>query len=72
MEHVRDVEAPLDCVEYRQSGDAAKGEYHCSSCGYGVAIYRTLPQCPMCGGTSWEPAAWSPFARARDAAPLAG
>jgi rubrerythrin len=71
MEQVGDVEAALGAVEFRQSGEAVKGEYHCSSCGYGVAIYRTLPQCPMCGGTSWEPAAWSPFARARDTVPAA-
>ena len=72
MEQAGDVEVTLDAVEYRQAGDPAKGEYHCSSCGYGVAIYRALPLCPMCGGTSWEPAAWSPFARARDATPVAG
>ncbi len=56
-----------DFVDFRHSGDQAKGEYHCSSCGYGVAISRTLPICPMCSGTSWESAAWSPFARARGA-----
>ncbi len=50
-------------VEFFSTGDAVKGEYHCSSCGYGVAVYRTLPRCPMCGGTVWEPAAWSPFGR---------
>jgi hypothetical protein len=71
MEQARDVEAALGWVDCRQSGESAKGEYHCSSCGYGVAIYRTLPLCPMCGGTSWEAADWSPFARARDAAPVA-
>ena len=69
MEHVGDADLSLDWVDLRQSGESAKGEFHCSSCGYGVAIYRTLPLCPMCGGTSWEPAAWRPFARARDAAP---
>ena len=72
MQQAEDVEAALDIVEQRHSGEAAKGEYHCSSCSYGVTIYRTLPRCPMCGGTSWEPAAWSPFARARESAPIPG
>ncbi len=71
MEQAGDVEAALGWVEFRQAGEQVKGEYHCSSCGYGVAIYRTLPLCPMCGGTSWEATAWSPFARARDAVPAA-
>ena len=72
MVQAEDVEAELDYVEYRQSGEPVKGEFHCCSCGYGVAIYRALPPCPMCGGTSWEQAAWSPFARAREATPAAG
>ncbi len=65
MEQAEDVEAEvaLDWVEYRHSGEAVKGEFHCSSCGYGVAIYRTLPPCPMCGGRIWEQVPWSPFAR---------
>jgi rubrerythrin len=53
-----------DYVEFRATGDLVKGEYHCSACGYGVAIIRALPLCPMCGGSSWEQAAWSPFSRA--------
>jgi rubrerythrin len=56
---------PLDdYVEFRATGDIVKGEYHCSQCGYGVAIVRALPLCPMCGGSSWEQTAWSPFSRA--------
>jgi rubrerythrin len=51
-------------VHFWTTGDNAKGEYHCSDCGYGVAVYRELPRCPMCGGESWEQTAWSPFARA--------
>lgn len=66
MKQAGDVEAALGWVEFRQTGESAKGEYHCASCGYGIAIYRALPLCPMCGGTSWEAAAWSPFARARE------
>jgi rubrerythrin len=50
-------------VEFRVAGENVKGEFHCSECGYGVAIVRALPLCPMCGGKSWEPAAWSPFSR---------
>jgi len=52
-----------DYVEFVASGSTAVGEYHCSSCGYGVTVHATLPQCPMCAGTTWEPSAWSPFTR---------
>jgi len=57
-----------DFVAFRFAGDAVKGEFRCSGCGYGVAVSRELPQCPMCAGTTWEEAAWSPFGRARGAA----
>jgi hypothetical protein len=50
-------------VEFFVTGDAAKGEFHCSQCGYGVTIVRELPLCPMCGGTLWEASPWSPFTR---------
>jgi rubrerythrin len=53
-----------DYVEFLDTGARAVGEYHCSSCGYGVTVHATLPQCPMCSGTTWEPSAWSPFKRA--------
>jgi rubredoxin len=51
-------------VEFVTAGTTATGEYHCSSCGYGVTVHAALPQCPMCAGTTWEPVAWSPFTRA--------
>ena len=53
-----------DFVEFARAGTQAAGEYHCSSCGYGVTIHTLLPRCPMCAGTLWEQAAWSPFSRA--------
>jgi rubrerythrin len=52
-----------DFVPFLAAGESAKGEYRCAECGYGVASFRTLPRCPMCGGGSWEQAAWSPFRR---------
>jgi len=52
-----------DYVAFRTAGDVAEGEYRCSECGYGVAVTRELPTCPMCTGTLWEEAAWSPFGR---------
>jgi hypothetical protein len=52
-----------DYVEFWPAGQAVKGEFHCSECGYGVTIVRALPLCPMCGGASWEQFAWSPFKR---------
>jgi rubrerythrin len=57
-----------DLVEFALAGARAHGEFHCSGCGYGVAVYATLPQCPMCASTTWEPADWSPFTRARERA----
>ena len=52
-----------DYVEFVATGAPAAGAYHCSGCGYGVTVQSTLPQCPMCSGTTWEPAAVSPFSR---------
>jgi rubrerythrin len=51
-------------VSFWASGETAKGEFHCSDCGYGVTVHRALPLCPMCGGSAWEQVAWSPFTRA--------
>jgi len=51
-------------VEFLLTGMIAAGEYHCAACGYGVAVYAALPQCPMCSGTTWEPHASTPFTRA--------
>ena len=48
-------------VDFLHVGTAATGEFRCSGCGYGVTVQATLPLCPMCAGTTWEPAAWSPF-----------
>ena len=52
-----------DYVEFWAAGATVKGEFHCSECGYGVAIVSALPLCPMCGGASWEQAPWRPFTR---------
>jgi hypothetical protein len=52
-------------VEFWSAGENVTGEFHCAECSYGVTVYRVLPQCPMCGGTSWEQTAWSPMTHAR-------
>jgi rubrerythrin len=52
-----------DFVEFALAGMPAKGEYHCSGCGYGVTVNASLPQCPMCAGTTWEPAHWAGLVR---------
>jgi hypothetical protein len=39
------------------AGAAAKGEFQCADCGYGVVVHRGLPACPMCHGGDWRP--WS-------------
>ena len=52
-----------DFVELFPAGYAAKGEYHCADCGYGVTVQTRLPTCPMCSGSAWEQSAWSPLSR---------
>jgi hypothetical protein len=37
------------------AGAAAKGEFHCADCGYGIVVHRELPACPMCHGGDWRP-----------------
>lgn len=61
VERERAIEADVGFVPFFRTGDGVKGEFHCSGCGYGVTICRTLPLCPMCGGQTWEQTAWSPF-----------
>ena len=57
-----------DFVHFLMAGATAKGEFHCSECGYGVIVHRALPACPMCRNEVWERALWSPFARTELAA----
>jgi rubrerythrin len=52
-----------DFVEFVVTGAPAAGAYHCSSCGYGITVQAALPRCPMCGGTTWEPAGASPYSQ---------
>jgi rubrerythrin len=54
-------ESAGDYLQFHLAGERAKGEFRCSECGYGVAVFKDLPLCPMCGGTVWEDSAWSPF-----------
>jgi rubrerythrin len=49
---------------FHTTGSAARGEFHCASCGYGISVRSVLPPCPMCRGAEWEAPATSPFARA--------
>jgi hypothetical protein len=41
-------------VEFAVAGAELAGEFRCADCGYGAVIHRTIPVCPMCGGTVWE------------------
>jgi Zn finger protein HypA/HybF involved in hydrogenase expression len=43
-----------------RAGQAARGDFRCTDCGYGVTVRRALPVCPMCRGEDWD--AW-PTAR---------
>lgn len=54
-----------DYVDFVPAGKAVTGAYHCADCGYGVTLRSVLPVCPMCSGSNWEQAPWSPFSRAR-------
>jgi rubrerythrin len=52
-----------DYVHFWAEGDRAKGEFHCSECGYRLTAHSALPACPTCSSKSWERSAWSPFTR---------
>ena len=41
-------------VDFAVAGTQVSGDFRCPDCGYGAVVHRTLPQCPMCGGTVWE------------------
>jgi hypothetical protein len=56
--------APVVSSAVMLAGSPAAGEYHCASCGYGIAVSGRLPECPMCRGDEWEAARWRPFTRA--------
>jgi rubrerythrin len=45
------------------AGSAARGEYRCAECGYGIAVRAVLPECPMCRGIEWEEPTTSPYGR---------
>jgi rubredoxin len=62
LDEARRIDAKdVDYIEFARTGSAAAGEYRCSGCGYGVTVQAALPHCLMCAGTTWEPAALSPF-----------
>jgi hypothetical protein len=48
------IERPEGVQAGLVAGAAAKGEFRCAGCGYGVTVFRRLPRCPMCGAESWE------------------
>ena len=52
-----------DYVPLLETGVNAKGSFRCTDCGYGVVVTGALPLCPMCGGTVWADAPWSPLGR---------
>ena len=65
MEKGRGTEvADEDYVDFFVMGAVVVGQFRCSECGYGVTVYRKLPACPMCSGSTWEQVPWSPLTRA--------
>ena len=47
-------EVSANVVHEAVVGTQVSGEFRCPDCGYGAVVQRTLPPCPMCGGTIWE------------------
>lgn len=47
------------------AGSAARGDYRCAECGYGIIVRAVLPECPMCRGAEWERPSTSPHGPAR-------
>lgn len=41
-------------ADFAVAGASVAGDFRCTDCGYGAIVQRTLPPCPMCGGTMWE------------------
>ena len=41
-------------VDFAVAGTDVSGDFRCADCGYGAVVHRSLPPCPMCGGTVWE------------------
>ena len=53
-----------------QAGLEERGEFRCAACGYGVvAAALSLPECPMCRESDWEPATGRTFTGAAAADP---
>lgn len=53
-------------LRQQSKAEAATVSLVCSNCGYGIAIRREPPPCPMCRHTSWEPGPWRPFTSIQD------
>jgi rubrerythrin len=68
---VSDASKPLTDQDTARwaAGMRAKGEFRCLECGYGVTVYRTLPECPMCHATAWERVPWRPYSRSFNSTP---
>jgi rubrerythrin len=61
-----DIGTPVRTARTRETveveaGARGAGEYRCLACGYGIATFSVIPECPMCRGTHWEMARFSPF-----------
>jgi rubrerythrin len=54
LDEIRRADREVGYVDFVTPGAPAAGAFHCSACGYGVTVQTTLPQCPMCNGTTWE------------------
>ncbi len=65
IESDRDAAEPNDGLPLLPGAELqSRDEFHCSSCGYGIAVRGKLPLCPMCGGSDWEQVGSTPFGRA--------
>jgi rubrerythrin len=60
--HMIDLIAPDDAPSAAAPTAALPVDFLCSVCGYGVAVRRVPPACPMCRSEAWVPTVWRPFA----------
>lgn len=52
-------------LQVERTGSTSRMDVRCSACGYGAVVKSMPSRCPMCTGSTWDFADWSPLAAAR-------